>query len=79
MGSRVFQVYCGDTRLLRQFDILAETGTPGRLLVKTFHGITPDAEGNIVLSFIPIENRACVNAIEITDEGKGPTQAAAHP
>lgn len=70
IGSRVFQVDCGGTRLLSHFDILAEAGGPGRVLVKTFHGITPDEDGHIVLSFTPIENHASVNAIEITDEGR---------
>jgi len=68
-GSRVFRVDCGTETLLNRFDILAETGMAGRVLVKTFPHIQPDEEGHIVLSFIPIENAACVNAIEIRDEG----------
>lgn len=69
VGSRVFRVDGNGDNLLRHFDILAETRVAGRPLVKTFHSITPDADGHIVLSFIPIENEACVNAIEITGEG----------
>jgi hypothetical protein len=68
IGTRVFQVNCNGERLLNHFDILAETGVPGRLLVKTFHDIRPDEDAHIVLSFIPIENDACVNAIEIENE-----------
>lgn len=70
VGSRVFQVDFNNHRLLRHFDIFAESGGTGRSLVKSFHGIKPDADGNIVLSFIPIEGVAGINAIEITDEGK---------
>jgi len=73
VGSRVFRIDCGDQCLQSRLDILAETGASGRVLVKTFHGIKPDSEGNIVLSFIPIENHACINALEIIDEGKEPT------
>ena len=79
VGSRVFRIDSGDEHLLSHLDILAETGAPGRVLVKTFHGIRPDPEGNIVLSFIPIENHAVVNALEIIDEGGGPTHAVTSP
>jgi hypothetical protein len=76
VGSRVFQVDCNGKHLLRHFDVLAEAGARGSLLVKTFRGITPDEEGHIVLSFIPIEDIASVNAVEITDERGGFTQSA---
>jgi hypothetical protein len=79
VGSRVFQIDINGERLLRHFDILAETGAPGRLVVKTFSGIKPDEDGNIVLSYIPIENHACVNAIEIIDEGGESTHAVTPP
>jgi hypothetical protein len=77
IGTRVFQVALNDDRVLRHFDVLAESGGTGRVLVKTFHGITPDEDGHIVLSFIPIENSALINAIEITDEGAGATHSNA--
>ncbi|MGO8792865.1 MAG: malectin domain-containing carbohydrate-binding protein [Terriglobia bacterium] len=78
-GSRVFQVGFNDQRLLRHFDIFAESGGTGRSLVKSFHGIKPDADGNIMLSFIPIEGVAGVNAIEITDEGGASAHSLAQP
>jgi hypothetical protein len=68
VGSRVFHVDCNADRLLNHFDILAETQVAGRPLVKTFHGIKPDEDGHIVLSFVPIENQACLNAFEIDSE-----------
>jgi hypothetical protein len=35
---------------------------------RTFHGVTPNAQGKIVLSFVPVVNYASVNAIEVEDE-----------
>lgn len=77
VGSRVFRVDCNGKRLLHNFDIYAEAGARGRLLVKTFGGIKPDEDGHIVLSFIPTDDIAAVNAIEIIDESEAPTSAVA--
>jgi hypothetical protein len=67
-GTRVFDVYANGVALLRNLNIVQETGGPNKPLTKTFHGIEPNAAGLIVLSFIPVKNYACVNAIEVTDE-----------
>ena len=66
-GDRVFDVYCNGVALLRNFDVFSEAGS-GRQLVKTFHGIEPNAQGNVLLSFVPRTNYAMVSAIELTDE-----------
>jgi hypothetical protein len=39
-------------------------------VTETFNGIEPNAAGQIVLSFVPIKNYACVSAIEVTDESR---------
>jgi Malectin domain len=66
LGSRVFDVYCNGVALLRDFDIFKETGGEGRPLNRTFSGIRPNAQGKIVLTFVPIKGMACVNGIEVT-------------
>lgn len=68
VGSRTFNVYCNGIALLRNFDIFRAAGGTLRAIEKTFHGITPNAQGKIVLSFVPLVNYACVNAIEVVDE-----------
>lgn len=65
----MFDVFCNFRPLLQRFDILAE-GPPNNVVSKSFHGLTPDAQGRLVLSFVPHANRAMVNAIEVFDEGK---------
>jgi hypothetical protein len=69
-GERVFDVYCNGVVLLRKFDIFKEAGGEDRALDKVFASIEPNAQGKLVFSFVPVRNYACVNAIEVVDEGR---------
>jgi hypothetical protein len=62
----VFNVYCNGQSFLQDFDILASG--QGQSLTKTIDGVTPTAQGEILLSFVPVTNYPLVNAIEITPE-----------
>jgi hypothetical protein len=66
-GSRVFDVYCNGTTLLKNFDILKE-GPSNRALLKVFHSVQASPQGKLNLEFVPIANYATVNAIEIVEE-----------
>jgi hypothetical protein len=70
VGSRVFDVYCNGRALLKDFDIFKTAGGGNRAVQKTFRGLTPNAQGKLVLSFVPVKNYASLNAIEIVSEGK---------
>ena len=70
LGSRVFDVYCNGVALLRDFDIFKQAGGEGRPLDRTFSGIRPNAQGKIVLTFVPIKGMACVNGIEVVEDSK---------
>ncbi len=67
-GSRLFDIYCNGAALLRNFDIFRAAGGSQRAIEKNFRDIVPNAQGKIVLQFVPVVNYACVNAIEIVDE-----------
>lgn len=67
-GSRVFNVDCNGIALLQNFDILEAAGGDNRAVVRTFHGLQPNAQGKLLLSFVPIRNYASVQAIEVTAE-----------
>jgi hypothetical protein len=54
--------------LLRDFDIMKEAGGEGLPLDRTFTGIRPNAQGKILLAFVPVVGMACVNGIEIVAE-----------
>jgi hypothetical protein len=62
-GSRVFDVTCNGTLLMKNFDILAEGGS--QPIVKTFENVQASASGRIELSFMPVVNYPVVNAIEV--------------
>uniref|UniRef100_Q01NB6 Malectin domain-containing protein n=1 Tax=Solibacter usitatus (strain Ellin6076) TaxID=234267 RepID=Q01NB6_SOLUE len=68
VGSRLFDVYCNGVALMRNFDIFKEAGGEGRPIDRSFSGIRPNAQGKILLSFVPVVGMACVNAIEVTED-----------
>jgi hypothetical protein len=67
-GSRLFDVYCNGEALLRKFDILKEASGEGRPVDRTFSGIRPNAQGKILLSFVPVRGMACINGIEVEED-----------
>ncbi len=67
-GSRVFDVYSNGVALMRNFDIIKQAGGEGRPVDRTFSGVAPNAQGKIVLTFVPVEGMACVNGIEVVEE-----------
>jgi len=70
VGSRILDVHCNGVPLLTNFDIFKEAGGASRALSRTFHGLEPNAAGQLVVSFIPVKNYACVNALEVVDESE---------
>jgi hypothetical protein len=67
IGSRSFNVFANGTALLRNFDVAKEAGGANRAIVKTFDNLEPNAQGELVLEFVPTINYACLNALEITE------------
>jgi len=66
-GTRVFDVTCNGVSLLHNFDLLKEGG-PNQAIVKTFHGLTPNGQGTLLVAFSPVRDYASLYAIEVTDE-----------
>jgi hypothetical protein len=66
-GKRVFDVFCNGTALARELDIAKEAG-PARALTKVFHGLHPNAQGKLEVSFVPEINYASVDAVEVEQE-----------
>lgn len=69
-GSRTFDVYCNGVALLRGFDISKEAGGEGRPIDRMFSGIRPNAQGKILLTFVPTVGMACVNGIEVVEDSR---------
>jgi hypothetical protein len=66
VGSRVFDVSCNGSMLLRGFDISREAGSGP--LVKSFQHIEPTPQGKIEIYFTPAVNYPSISAIEIIPE-----------
>jgi hypothetical protein len=69
-GSRLFDVYCNGVALMRNFDIYKEAGGEGKPIDRTFNGVRPNAQGKILLTFVPIVGMACVNGIEVVEDAR---------
>jgi hypothetical protein len=66
VGSRVFDVSCNGSMLLKGFDISREAGSEP--LVKSFQHIEPTPQGKIEIYFTPAVNYPSISAIEIIPE-----------
>lgn len=66
-GSRLFNVFANGVALLRNFEICKEADGVNRSLDKIFDGLEPNAQGVLLLDFVPLKNYAEVNAIEVVE------------
>jgi hypothetical protein len=65
-GSRIFDVYCNGTTLLKDFDILQSQKDSAAVVA--FDHVKPTAHGMLELDFTPVKNYPLINAIEIEPE-----------
>ena len=70
VGCRVFDVTCNGVLLLQDFDVVQAAGGAFRPVVREFHGLHPNGQGKLLISFSPKVNYAEVRAIEVIDEAK---------
>ena len=66
-GTRLFNVFCNRKLILRDLNILEQAGE-GRALVRQVSGLEPDAQGKLVLEFVPVHYYATVTAIEVVSQ-----------
>jgi hypothetical protein len=67
VGRRIFDILCNGVALARNLDIVEAAGS-GRALVRTYHGLRPNAQGKLIVSFVPDVNYASVDAVEVEEE-----------
>jgi len=67
-GCRVFDVSCNGITLLHNFDLFEAAGAAFRPVVRTFHGLRPNGQGKLLVSFSPSVDYGEVRAIEVLDE-----------
>jgi len=61
---RVFNVFCNGESLLQNFDLLKEA-RESDVVSRRITGVEPNAQGKILLSFVPVEGYASVSGIEV--------------
>lgn len=62
--EHVFNVFCNGKLLLGQFDLRKEA-VASDVLVRRFSGLEPNAQGKLLLSFVPVRGYATVTGIEV--------------
>ncbi|HEY3625857.1 MAG TPA: malectin domain-containing carbohydrate-binding protein [Terracidiphilus sp.] len=60
----VFNVFCNGKALLENFD-LPEVAKQSDIVVRRFSGLEPNAQGKLLLSFVPVEGYASLTGIEV--------------
>jgi hypothetical protein len=62
--AHIFDVYCNGNALLKNFD-LAREARQTDVVTRKFEVLEPNAQGKLLLSFIPVEGYATVTGIEV--------------
>lgn len=65
--DRVFNVFCNGKTILANLNILDQAGE-NRPLVRKVKGLEPNAQGKLLLEFVPVTRYATVTAIEVLPE-----------
>ena len=65
--DRVFNVFCNGKTILANLNILKQVGE-NHPLVKKIRGLEPNAQGKLLLEFVPVTRYATVSAIEVVPE-----------
>lgn len=65
VSNREFDVFANRSQLLHDFIVGTAAGGANRSVEKTFDNLQPNAQGLLLLEFVPISNYAEVNAIEV--------------
>lgn len=69
VGDRIFDVYCNGIVLLNGLDVFREAGAAHQV-IKSFTGIQPNPQGNVLVSFVPRSNYAMISGLELIDESR---------
>jgi hypothetical protein len=62
--AHLFNVFCNGKALLQNFDLRKEAH-PADVVVRRFSGIEPNAQGKLLLAFVPVEGYATLTGIEV--------------
>jgi len=63
-AGHMFSVFCNGKALVENFD-LPDAAKQSEIVMRKFSGLEPNAQGKLVLSFVPVEGYASVAGIEV--------------
>ena len=66
-SGRIFDVFCNGKAIVRHLNIAQEAGN-NRPLIRKIKELEPNAQGKLLLDFVPISRDATVSAIEVVSE-----------
>jgi len=62
--AHIFNVFCNGQALLKNFNLPKEA-RQGDVVIRKFTGLEPNAQGKLLLNFVPVEGYATVTGIEV--------------
>ncbi len=62
--AHIFDVFCNGNALIRSFNPLSEAHQSD-VVIRKFAGLEPNAQGKLLLSFVPVDGYATVTGIEV--------------
>ena len=65
--SRVFNIFCNGKAILANFELDKQAGE-NQPLLKKIRGLEPNAQGKLLLEFVPVQQYATITAIEVIPE-----------
>jgi hypothetical protein len=65
--QRIFDVFCNGKLVIRQLNLRREAGE-NHAVVRKLSGLQPNAQGKLLLEFVPTSQYATVSAIEVVAE-----------
>jgi hypothetical protein len=65
--AHIFNVFCNGKAILENFD-LAKEAQDSDVVVRKATGLQPNAQGKLVLNFVPVKGYASVTGIEVVEE-----------
>lgn len=67
--GQIFNVFCNGKTLLENFDLAREAAKTD-VVIRRFGAIEPNAQGKIILSFVPVTGYATASGIEVIPESR---------
>jgi hypothetical protein len=65
--AHIFNIFCNGNALLKNFDLTREAHQAD-VVIRKFTGMEPNAQGKLLLNFVPVEGYATVTGIEVLPE-----------